>query len=339
MFSHVMIGTNDPTDDPPGVHSVTQPLDGPPSDSPMNEAPPRRARSMAEWAEIRARMGSDEDRTASIRSFRPRPGDVVIGPYGKCGTTWLQQTFHTLRTRGDMDFDDISRVVPWIETARMLGIDLDAPQRAAPRGFKSHLPYDELPRGARCVVSLRDPKDALVSMYRFMEGWFLEPGAIPIAEFAQPWLDAGEAGGGYWQHLLSWWAQRDNPDVLLLSYEHMCADPAGSVRRLARFCGIALDDELLALTLERSSLAFMLKHKDRFDDAMVRAVSEQRGRLPRGSDSAKVRRGGSGAHRHELPEAVGQALDAIWHRTVAAKTGFTGYASLEAALRQRLAAA
>ena len=60
-----------------------------------------------------------------------------------------------------MDFDDISRVVPWIETARCSIIDLEAPQRAEPRGFKSHLSYAAIPKGARYVVSLRDPKDAI----------------------------------------------------------------------------------------------------------------------------------------------------------------------------------
>ena len=51
-------------------------------------------------------------------------------------------------------------------------IDINAPQRAEPRGFKSHLAHDALPPGAKAIVSLRDPKDALVSFYRFMEGWF-----------------------------------------------------------------------------------------------------------------------------------------------------------------------
>ena len=36
--------------------------------------------------------------------------------------------------------------------------------------FKSHLSYDLVPKGCRYIVSLRDPKDALVSAYRFM-GW------------------------------------------------------------------------------------------------------------------------------------------------------------------------
>jgi hypothetical protein len=49
--------------------------------------------------------------------FVARPSDVIIASYAKCVTTWLQQMVHSLRTGGDLDFDDISRVVPWIETA------------------------------------------------------------------------------------------------------------------------------------------------------------------------------------------------------------------------------
>ena len=52
------------------------------------------------------------------RAFQPKPTDVFITPYSKSGTTWLQQIVHCLRSRGDMDFDDISRVVPWLEVAR-----------------------------------------------------------------------------------------------------------------------------------------------------------------------------------------------------------------------------
>lgn len=290
---------------------------------------------MAEMGQIQARMGRPEDFAASIASWRPCPSDIVISPYGKCGTTWLQQTFHTLRTGGDMDFDDISRVVPWIETAHVVGIDLEAPQRAEPRGFKSHLAYDALPKGARCVVSFRDPKDALISMRHFMEGWFLDPGAVSLADFFETWRKGGPEGGGYWRHLISWWEQRENPDVLLFSYEHMTADPAGHVRALAAFCGIVLDEDLLALTLERSSLAYMLAHKDRFDDAMMRKASEERCNLPPGSNSAKVRKGGVGGHKGELPPEIGAAMDEIWTEVVTPRLGFETYGALETALRRR----
>jgi hypothetical protein len=293
---------------------------------------PRRARSLAEMGEIQARMGDHEEADA-IADYRPRPGDIVFSPYSKCGTTWLQQTFHTLRTGGDMDFDDISRVVPWIETSRLLGIDLEAPQRAAPRGFKSHLPWDKIPKGARYVVSLREPKDALVSIHRFMEGWYLEPGAVGVEAIAEARFATAAKGEGYWAHLLSWWGQRDNPDVLLLSYEHMIADREGAVRRLAAFCGIRLDDALLTLTLERSSIGYMLAHKDRFDDAMMRQMSETRAGLPPGSDSAKVRQGGVGGHRDAISPELALRMDQMWAATVTPITGHADYAALEADLR------
>ena len=303
----------------------------------MNDTAPRRARTMEEMAAVSARIIPREKIFASIANFHPQATDIVISPFAKCGTTWLQQTFHTLRTRGDMDFDDISRVVPWIETAGGLGLDLDAPQRASPRGFKSHLAYDAIPKGARYVVSFRDPKDALLSHYRFMEGWWFEKGAISLADFARARLAERGKGRDYWHHLLSWWAERENPEVLLFSYEHMVRGPAAHIKRLAQFCGIPLDDALLALTLGRTSLSFMLAHKDRFDDRMMRELSESAaGGLPKGSDSAKVRKGEVGGAARELSAEIAALLDDIWRETITPATGFADYAALEAAVREMM---
>jgi hypothetical protein len=292
---------------------------------------------MAEMARIQARTFDAEQVKAALKTYRPRPTDVIITPFGKCGTTWLQQTFHTLRTRGDMDFDDISRVVPWIETTVMLGQDVNAEQRGTPRGFKSHASWEHVPKGAKYIVSLRDPKDAFVSAYRFMEGWYFEPGSISYEDFFAARQSRRGEGHDYWSHLVSWWRQRDNGDVLLLSYEHMLDDPAHAIARIAGFCGIPLDDALLQLTLEHTSLEFMLRHKDRFDDAMLRERSETLGGLPRGSDSAKVRKGGVGGHTQELPESVSRGLDEIWASDVLPHTGFADYAALEAEQRRRSA--
>jgi hypothetical protein len=297
---------------------------------------PRRARSMAEFRALQGRFMAPADMIAGVKAYRPRPTDIVISPAGKCGTTWLQQTFHTLRTRGDMDFDDISRVVPWIETSHGLGLDLEAPQRAEPRGFKSHMGWGDMPKGAKYIVSFRDPKDAWVSHFHFMNGWFLEPGSVSLAEYSMTRLGAPDEARDFWGHLLSWWAERDNPNVLLLSYEDMTANPEANIRRVADFCGLPLDDDLLALTLERTSLSYMLAHKDRFDDRMMREKSEALCNLPPGSDSAKVRKGGVGGHKEELTAEVASALDEKWRTRVAPVTGFDDYAGLEAAVRARL---
>lgn len=261
-------------------------------------------------------------------AFAPRPTDVIISPFGKCGTTWLQQIVHSLRTRGDLDFDDISRVVPWIETSPDLGLDLDAPQRAEPRAFKSHLPWTAVPKGCRYIVSLRDPRDALVSMYRFLEGWFFEPGTIGIEEFARRRFMNREKGMDYWTHLVSWWEQYENPAVLLLTYEQMKVDLPGAVRRIATFLDVPLDPALAETVLEQASLESMTAHKDKYDDRLMRERSEQVCDLPTGSDSAKVRTGKVGSFAKELPSPVVAELDDMWRAVVATRFGAASYAEL-----------
>lgn len=294
---------------------------------------PRRAKTLAQMRYVEDKLFPREERDAAVAGYRPREGDVVIAPFTKCGTTWLQQMFHTLRTGGDDACDDIAVAIPWIEASTACALDLEADQPALPRGFKSHLPYDALPRGARYVVALRDPRDALISLYRFLEGWFFEPYYIDFEDFTR--LRIHDERGDYWGHLLSWWAQRDNPDVLLLSYEGLEADPESAVRRLAAFCGIPLDERLLALTMERSSRDYMLRHKDRFDDRMIRALSEIRCNLPPGGDSAKVRPASTGPRRKEITPALEAELGQVWAERIAPVTGHATYEALEQSLRIR----
>lgn len=288
-----------------------------------------RPKNLSELKATLAKLVSPEAFKRGL-ALQLKPSDLVISPFAKCGTTWLQQIVHTLRTRGDMDFDDISRVIPWIEVSGDLGLDLDAPQRAAPRAFKSHLGWDLVPKGGRYLVSLRDPRDALISAFRFMEGWFFETGSIAIEDWAQTRIS--EPDKGYWGHLRSWWSQRDNPDVLLLSFEDMKEDLAASIPRIAAFAGIALDPELETLTNEHASLAFMKAHNDRFDDRLMRERSEHMAGLPPGSDSSKVREGRVGDHRVELPDTLRDELDAIWRQEITPTLGFESYEALRRAL-------
>ena len=285
--------------------------------------PRRRARSLEELDDLLARSGGWELAKASIAGFVARPTDVVITPYGKSGTTWTQQIFHTLRTRGDMAFDDISRVVPWIETAGMLDIDINAEQVTNPRGFKSHLDYERVPKGARYINVIRNPVDRAFSSFKFMEGWYFEPGSIGADEYITSILSRSTRGCE--EHLVSWWPHRNDPDVLYLVFEHMKHDLQGTIEKIAEFVGIELDDELLAITLEHASLPFMKRNADRFDDAMMRARSEAT-LLPAGSDSAKVRAGLVGVH--DLSDETVAAIHERWATIVEPVTGFASYQEL-----------
>ncbi len=295
-------------------------------------SPSGRAMNLEAFGALLAPIFSPEGRQQGLE-LELRPSDVVVTPYGKCGTTWLQQIAHTLRTRGDMEFDDISRVCPWIEASTDLGLDLNAEQTAKPRVFKSHLDAERIPKGGRYIVACRNPQDAAFSMYKFMEGWILEPGAVSADDFVRAtFIASGNApdgsGGDYWTHLASWWERRNDPDVLLMAYEHMKEDLAGTIRRVAKFMDIELDDELLSITEEHASLPFMQAHKDRFDDRLIRERSVEVSGLPTDSDSAKVRSGRVGESDRELGVNVVAELDRVWRERITAQLGFENYSMM-----------
>ena len=66
-------------------------------------------------------------------SFKPRSDDVFVVTPTKCGTTWMQQILHQLRSGGDMSFDEIDDVVPYIELAYDVEIDLESEHNYQPR--------------------------------------------------------------------------------------------------------------------------------------------------------------------------------------------------------------
>lgn len=268
------------------------------------------------------------------RKYRPSKNEVFISPFMKCGTTWLQQIVHTLRTRGDMSFDDISRVVPWLEQAHALGIDIHAPQPGNVRAFKSHLTWHEIPMGGKYIVSLRDPKDALVSLHRFFDGWVLEEGCVTIDEFAEYFFFSDRLPDNYWRHLLSWWEARHNENVLLLCYENMKSNLEPVIVKIADFIGVPLDDRLLEITLEHASFDFMKTHQSQFSEHLGTDLAIRAGLISDGSSetASKVNNGVIGGFRHVLPDEVIAKLDSLWQEHITSTLGFTSYQELRTAM-------
>ena len=260
-------------------------------------------------------------------AFQPRPSDVIISPYSKSGTTWLQQIVHGLRTRGSIEFPEISWVVPWIETAGVIGIDLEAEQVGPFRAFKSHLDYGRIPKGGRYIVSFRHPYDAALSFYHFMEGWFFEQGAVSLAQFIWGEVLTREDGRSYWGHLASWWQARRQPNVLLLTFESMKEDLPATVRKVAAFLNIDLDPELERIVIHQSSYPFMRDHIHQFDDHILAEVFDRMAGHPRGN-SDKVREGKAGAGNNRLTDDLKAELDARWQQEIAEPFGLSDYQAL-----------
>jgi hypothetical protein len=230
--------------------------------------------------------------------FRCLPDDVFICTSLKSGTTLMQMIVHQLRGDGGMDIPHINAVVPWLE-AEVLGENFGLLESVPrPRVFKTHLLWKFLPRGARCIYIVRDVRDVFVSGYHhqcLMMGQRMAP-EVYARHFQQP-----RAHSGTWfDHLQSWWPHRNDPNVLFLTYEGMIADLEGTVRRVAAFTGLPLDESQLPRILERCSIEFMRRHEEKFDPRVHQTEA---------LDEHFIRKGKAGLWREELPAAERERLE------------------------------
>lgn len=268
--------------------------------------------------------------------YKPDATDILISPYAKCGTTWVQQIVHGLRSHGSMEFAEITEVVPWLELAHDMGVDVNAPQVAHPRAFKSHLSWQEIPKGGRYIVVFRDPLDAMISMYRFFEGWHFEAGAISLSDFAEYYLGRDDAHS-YWGHASSWWRQRARSDVLVLSFEEMKRNLAAVVDRVADFMDGRFDSETRALATAQAGFEFMKRHADKFDDHLIRRARDAACGLPPGGVASKVDRGEVGRGPPLVTTDIRDKFAKRWRETMTKEFGLASYGDLALALANRRA--
>ncbi len=256
-----------------------------------------------------------------------RPSDVFISPYAKSGTTWLQHVAHGLRSGGSLDFSEISDVVPWIEIAFDLGVEPDAEQKWQPRLFKAHLSWDDIPKGGRYIVSFRDPKTVLVSMYQFFEGWYFEPGTITLDELAQHYFLATKR---YFKHILSWAPVINEPCVLALAYEDMLQSPNQVPDVVANFLQLDVTDEVLAKVVSQSSRDFMVANATKFDGHDIREKRDAIMGLP--SDGASMKVQPPTTDKPMLSSQLATEIDDVWRETITPKLGYASYEEFRNAL-------
>eukprot|EP00928_Gymnodinium_smaydae_P009805 TRINITY_DN13677_c0_g1_i1.p1 TRINITY_DN13677_c0_g1~~TRINITY_DN13677_c0_g1_i1.p1 ORF type:complete len:325 (-),score=60.20 TRINITY_DN13677_c0_g1_i1:195-1169(-) len=287
--------------------------------------------------------GMHSERSVAVgRSFTPRPTDVFVTTYPKCGTTWMTQICHQLRTGGHMDFEEITQVCPWDILAFDCGQDLDADHVANPRVFKSHERAGDIAKGAKYIHVCRDPEDAFISFRRFLPAWAaLPPDSITAEEFAQAVFGGVSHSGGIWDFYVEWWERRHDPNVLWICYEDLRSDFRGQIRRIAKFMDVPLSDELLQSVEELSSFKYMESKSKQFDDHWLFGKVRDQMHIP--SDYvfgdvavSKVRAGGGtvGEGTKGLPPAVLKMLRDRWEISVKAKIGFASYADLRKAVSE-----
>ncbi|XP_037469847.1 cytosolic sulfotransferase 10-like [Triticum dicoccoides] len=199
--------------------------------------------------------------------FEPRPSDVLLASFPKCGTTWLKALAFATRNRAEHPLRGLDHplrrrnphdIVQYLELQYAQSMGHVVAALPSPRMLSTHLPYSLLPgritaeeSGCRIVYICRDPKDAFVSSWFFTKKTVAaaaarartgeEPPPYTFEEAFELFCDGICVSGPQWRHVLGYWeASRRQPEkVLFLRYEEMLRNPESNVKKLAEFMGCA----------------------------------------------------------------------------------------------------
>jgi aryl sulfotransferase len=212
--------------------------------------------------------------------FEFRDDDVIVATYGKSGTTWTQQIVGQLVFAGAENVP-ISEISPWLDLRIM---PPDTKQKLAAqthrRIIKTHLPLDALtfsPR-AKYIYIGRDGRDVVWSFYNHHANanqlWYDKlnntPGLVgppigppdpDIHRYFRRWLDEdGYPLWSFWDNIRTWWQARNVPNLLLVHFNDLKADPEGEMRRIADFLDCDIPEDSWPTIVEHCSFDFMKKH-------------------------------------------------------------------------------
>jgi aryl sulfotransferase len=229
------------------------------------------------WPVKRRELNTLHFKSARWNDFNFRDGDIVIATYAKSGTTWTQQIVAQLLHAG-AEGVNVSKLSPWVEQ-RILPDEIVASLdlQTGRRFVKCHLPVDALvysPR-AKYVHVGRDGRDVAWSFHNhqfngadalFERYNAARPAGVPLWErgsedprefYARWFADNSYPLWPFWDYVRSWWAIRGLPNLLTLHYADMKRDLAGSIRRIARFLDVAIDEANWPAILEHCSFDYM----------------------------------------------------------------------------------
>lgn len=186
-----------------------------------------------------------EDLIRSGLSYKPRPDDVFLVTYPKCGTTWMQYLILSILSKGSQPkvVTDFMLASPYLE---MMGAE-SAERMPRPGLIKTHLPFHKQPYSdqAKYIYVTRNPYDVCVSFYYHLKSFTPKRvKEVSFARFHELFLSEKLSYGSYFDHLLSWYEHRNDRNVLFFTYEQMKKDARFWTVKIADFIDKKYGDEL-----------------------------------------------------------------------------------------------
>ena len=223
--------------------------------------------------------------------------------YPKSGRTWIRFALaHAMKAANDLgleiDLRSLFALLPNMDghepdPGKDASVFAYAETPAVPLLLSSHLPFEErLFAGRPVVFLLRCPLDVLVSNY-FQKTRQDHTWQGDLSAFVR---DPEVGAPDFVRHLDSWAGRLARPEVLVLTYEGLRADPDGGLVRIATHlgvpCGTAEARAALALAAMPNMLATELR-------TGIRGYDYDRG----DPEARRVRRGLVGGYRDYLSPA------------------------------------
>ena len=211
-----------------------------------------------------------------IKNWQVRQDDVYVLTFAKNGTTWTQELVWLLQN--GCNFEEakavpIDRRFPFLDLPVLLEFFKDdippslhnyfetVEEWPSPRLIKSHLRLcllpDDLLEKSKAVFCLRNPKDTVVSYYhheKLMKGHGYA-GDFPT--YFDLFMDNLVIYSSYFEYIKEVWKQRNHPNLCLLFFEDMKKDLASSVKKVAKFLGKDVTDEMVEKLVDHLSFKRM----------------------------------------------------------------------------------
>uniref|UniRef100_A0A131XY73 Putative salivary sulfotransferase n=1 Tax=Ixodes ricinus TaxID=34613 RepID=A0A131XY73_IXORI len=196
-----------------------------------------------------------------VPTFEPQEGDIIQVSYPRSGTHWVQQIIQLILARGESvkTYNESFERVPFLEI-------MEVKSSSSPRHLRTHFSMSKLhlsPK-AKYIYVARNPWDCCVSNYHltrecprinFMDGTF--------DDFLDAFLEAKVGFGDYFEHILSGYNHREDPNVFFITYEELQRNKQEVVLRLADFLGeehkrvLEENGDVFEQVLEKSTVDFM----------------------------------------------------------------------------------
>lgn len=291
----------------------------------------------------------------TLHEFEPVESDVFIVSWMKSGTTLMQNIIYQLMVctkrvvtdPNGNNYRDISMVIPYIELSPLCGI-YQSVHPYHPAVWKTHSNVAGFSRACfekcRYIYLIRDGKHVARSFLDFIHDWFTH---IHCEESLREeyyrryfisyflgckrddetgeWKVMVDKRGEWFSHVKGW-LEKDFPNMLVVLYEDLVADLEESIRTVAAYLEIVVDDDIVRHVMDACDHKKMA-NDSRFRDVLVSesfGLETQKGR--------RVRQPGEvGFSKCTISEDCNRLYDEMFQSTF----GVKDYDRLANVLRER----